>query len=61
MKTQSRNKITDLTKIRFILQIVSLDPELAPGAAELRPLAAPIGQEPVPPRPIKTLPANGDL
>lgn len=49
------------TKTHFILQAVSLDPEPAAGDSELRPLAAPIGQEPVPPRPIKTLHANGDL
>lgn len=49
------------TEISVILQIAALHPEPAPGAAELRPLAASIWQEPVPPRPIKTLPTNGDL
>ena len=49
------------TEISVILQIASLHPEHAPGAAELRPLAASTGQERVPPWPIKTLPTNGVL
>lgn len=64
MKVQKIKTLPSLkikTEISVILQIASLHPEPAPGAAELRPLAASIGQEPVPPRPIKALPTNGDL
>lgn len=43
----------------FVFQIVSLNPEPAPGDAELRPLAAAPGQEPVLPWPIQTLLAHG--
>lgn len=45
----------------FMVQIVSLHPEPAPGAAELRPLAAPNGQERVSSWPLQTLPADGDV
>lgn len=63
MKVQKIKTLPSLkikTEISVILQIASLHPEPAPGAAELRPLAASIGQEPVPPR-LKALPTNGDL
>lgn len=35
--------------MNLIFQVVSLNPEPASGVAELRPLADPIGQEPIPP------------
>lgn len=50
-----------IIKDDLISQVVSLHHEPAPGAAELRPLAAPTGQEPVLSQPIKTLHAIGDF
>lgn len=45
----------------FAFQIVPLDLEPAPGAAELRPLVASDGQEEVLPWPVQTLPSHGQF
>lgn len=43
-----------------VFQAFSLHLKPPPSSAKLRPLAAAIGQGPVPPRPIQALPADGD-